>query len=79
MKTVRWSASGHPAYTVKKLGVDLIWIFPFSDLDRLIGPANQWIAWNTPSGRGNNSPGTRRGHSVMENGHDRDCMMQTIV
>jgi hypothetical protein len=28
-------ASGHPAYTVKKFGVDLIWIFPFSELERL--------------------------------------------
>jgi hypothetical protein len=28
-------ASGQPAYTVKKLGVDLIWIFPFSELERL--------------------------------------------
>jgi 4-amino-4-deoxy-L-arabinose transferase-like glycosyltransferase len=28
-------ASGHPAFTVKKLGVDLIWIFPFSELERL--------------------------------------------
>jgi hypothetical protein len=28
-------ASGHPAYTVKKLGVELIWIFPYSELARL--------------------------------------------
>jgi hypothetical protein len=28
-------ANGHPAYTVKKLGVDLVWIFPFSELERL--------------------------------------------
>jgi 4-amino-4-deoxy-L-arabinose transferase-like glycosyltransferase len=30
-------ASGHPAFTVKKLGVELIWIFPYSELERLIG------------------------------------------
>jgi 4-amino-4-deoxy-L-arabinose transferase-like glycosyltransferase len=30
-------AKGHPAYTVMKLGVDLIWIFPFSELDRVTG------------------------------------------
>jgi hypothetical protein len=28
-------ASGRPAYTVKKLGVDLVWIFPYSELERL--------------------------------------------
>lgn len=28
-------ARGRPAYTVKKLGVDLIWIFPYSELERL--------------------------------------------
>jgi hypothetical protein len=28
-------ARGQPAYTLKKLGVDLIWIFPFSELERL--------------------------------------------
>ena len=29
-------AGGRPVYTVKKLGVDLIWIFPYSELERLI-------------------------------------------
>ena len=31
-------AGGHPAYTVTKLGVPLIWIFPYGELERLIGP-----------------------------------------
>jgi 4-amino-4-deoxy-L-arabinose transferase-like glycosyltransferase len=31
-------ANGHPAYTVTKLGVPLIWIFPYTDLERLKGP-----------------------------------------
>jgi hypothetical protein len=26
---------GQPAFTVRKLGVDLIWIFPYSELQRL--------------------------------------------
>jgi 4-amino-4-deoxy-L-arabinose transferase-like glycosyltransferase len=28
--------NGHPAYTVRKLGVPLIWVFPFTDLERSI-------------------------------------------
>jgi hypothetical protein len=28
-------ARGHPAYTVKKLGVELIWIFPYRELERI--------------------------------------------
>ena len=31
-------ANGHPTYTVTKLGVPLIWIFPYTDLERLVGP-----------------------------------------
>jgi len=31
-------AEGRPAYTLKKLGVDLIWIFPFSELERVTAP-----------------------------------------
>ena len=31
-------ANGHPAYTVTKLGVPLIWIFPYTDLERLNVP-----------------------------------------
>ena len=27
-------AKGHPAFTYKKLGVDLIWIYPYSELER---------------------------------------------
>ncbi len=30
-------ASGHPAYEVEKLGVPLVWIFPYTDLERLTG------------------------------------------
>jgi hypothetical protein len=29
-------AQGHPAYTNKKLGVPLIWIFPYSEVERLL-------------------------------------------
>ena len=31
-------ANGHAAYTVTKLGVPLIWIFPYSELERLTAP-----------------------------------------
>jgi 4-amino-4-deoxy-L-arabinose transferase-like glycosyltransferase len=32
----RLVANGRPAFTVKKLGVDLIWIFPYSEVERLL-------------------------------------------
>jgi 4-amino-4-deoxy-L-arabinose transferase-like glycosyltransferase len=31
-------ANGHPAFTVTKLGVPLIWVFPYTDLERSNGP-----------------------------------------
>ena len=34
-------ANGHAAYTVTKLGVPLIWIFPYSEVERLTAPRGQ--------------------------------------
>jgi hypothetical protein len=31
-------AKGHPEFTVKKLGIELIWIFPYTELKRLSAP-----------------------------------------
>jgi hypothetical protein len=61
-------AESRPAYTVRKLGVPLIWIFAHSDLDRVDEP-HRCVA---RSGRMQGPfPASDRNHSGPEAGHER--------
>ena len=70
--------SGHAAYTVDEVGRTLIWIFPYSDLERLTA-LQPTEGGEYPSGRGGSLPGTRKGCSVMENVTTEAAMKQRIM
>ena len=70
--------SGHAAYIVRKLGVPLIWVFPYTDLEGVLRSPKP-LRQAYPCGRGGSLPWTRKGCLIGNNCHRQFVVKQLLM